>query len=129
MTIQNQVSTIFEHPFLKQAVRNYVSGNDKDLKHVFSEVFIHTYLTVSQNCGRAFRLNKWATHPVIYSAIKEVEPPTNLDVRLPIPEPYIEPVCKVVSFSIKRHVKPKFFANQLQLFSEIETPLTLLQEA
>lgn len=131
MTIQNQVSAIFEHPYFKQGVRNYVSGDKSDLSHLFSEAFIHCYLVVAQNCGREFRLNKWATHPVTYSAIKDIPPPVNLDLRLPIPLPFEEPVCKVVPLKIvKRYPKANHTPNQLEfLFPILNKASCILQEA
>lgn len=134
MTIGNQVSAIFEHPFFKQAVKAYSLGNEKDLKFIFQNLMTHTYLTVAQDCGRAFRLNKWGNHPEIYAAIKDVSPPTSLNLYMPIPPVIVEKECKVVPLKvIKQHkiIKRVYGPNQLELLFPIlnKKASRLLQEA
>lgn len=129
MDITNQVTSIFEHPYFKQSIRKYNNGDDKDLRHVIRESIIHTYLTVAMNCGRAFKMNKWANHPEIYAAIKDITPPTNLDLRLPIPPIIEEDKCIVVPLKVKaKTYKFKIIANQLELPFLPKAP-RILQEA
>lgn len=122
MTIKNQVAAITEHPFFKQAVKAYLEGSDKDFKHIFSELMVHTWLTVAQDCGRAFRMNKWANHPEIYAAIKDVAPPTTLYLKLPIPMPVEKPIeqpvedpCKVIPIKRVTVKRKEPIADQLQM--------------
>lgn len=124
MTIPQQVSSIFEHPFFKQAVVAYMAGNEADLRHLLSEIHIHTYLTVSSDCARAFRLNKRANDPEILASIKDVAPPSGLDLRLPIPV-YQEPICRVVPLMVvktnRRFPKINLSPNQLEFLFPVKT--------
>jgi hypothetical protein len=57
------------------------------MEKLLFEVMFSTYQTVAGNCSRAYRQSKRMNSPQIVEAIRDIEPPCNLDVRLPIPAP------------------------------------------
>lgn len=113
MTITATVKYLLEHPFFKQAIIAYNRGDDKDIQHVLQELQIHTWLTVAKDCSVAFRHNKRANDPQIIEAIREVQPPTTLDIRLPIP--IKQEHCKVITLPKVRIHKSFKIENQLEL--------------
>ena len=120
MTISANSDYILEHPFLKQAIANFNRGDIKDLKYLISEIHIHTWLTVSNDCAVAFRQNKRLNNPEILSAIRDIPPPVKLSLHLPIPLKTEE--CKVVALSTKTHpIKNHKIANQLEFDFTIKT--------
>lgn len=121
MTITATVKYLLEHPFFKQAIIAYNRGDDKDIQYVLQELQIHTWLTVAKDCSVAFRQNKRANDPQIIEAIRDVEPPTSLDIRFPIP--LKQEHCKVITLSppkVKHHKSFKI-ENQLELVFSYKT--------
>lgn len=59
------------------------------------EVHFHCYSVVAANGAKEFRKHRGFNDPVIVAAIRDQEPPVNLDIRLPIPE--VTDECSVVS--------------------------------
>lgn len=89
MTIKAQVEYMMNHPYMPVAMR------DRDaMEKLLFETIFHTYSVCSANAAKMFRMNKWLNTPEIYTAIRDIEPPSNLDVRMPIPLP--EDECLVV---------------------------------
>lgn len=131
MTIPEQVAKLFEHPYLKQAIRHYSSGNDVDLKYVFSAVMVHTHQTTRDHCVKEYRRNKWFNFPEIVTALKELPFPSNINYELPIPAITDEPICKVVPLTVvKRYPKINHTPNQLELaFPILNKASRILQEA
>lgn len=89
MTILQQIKYIKTHPFYASAL-----GSESDLDLLLFEVMFHTYSVCSVNSTRAYRraVCMKMNAPEILAAVRDVEPPVNLDLRLPIPS-----VCRVVS--------------------------------
>lgn len=137
MTIPEQVSKLFEHPYFKQAVRRYEAGNVSDLQYVFSAIMVHTHQTTRDHCVKEYRRNKWFNFPEIVTALKELPFPANINYELPIPpitdEPIVkEVVCKVVPLRIvKKYPKINHTPNQLVLAFPIFSKIASrdLQEA
>lgn len=133
MTIAEQVSKLFEHPYFKQAVRQYSSGSTGNLQYVFSAVMVHTHQTTRDHCVKEYRRNKWFNFPEIVTALKELPFPPSINYELPIPqiEAEIDPICKVVPLRIfKKYPKVNHTPNQLELaFPILNKASRILQEA
>jgi hypothetical protein len=129
MTIKQQIRAIMEHPFYREALHD-----SKCMERLLFEVMFEVYGTVSANCSRAYRMVKRMNTPEIISAIRDIEPPSNLDIRLPIPQarqstPVV--VMQVAHVSQpelrirypKHPVSPHIVANQMIICFEAEKPL------
>lgn len=83
MTIHEQIAKIKEHPFYAEALRDEAA-----LSRLLFEVMFHTYTVASWNAYRGYRKASAAglNRPQIIEAIRDCEPPTNLDLRMPIPQ-------------------------------------------
>lgn len=99
MTINQNTAYILEHPFTKKAVKEFLSGKEKDLRFLIEIIQVDIYQEVAMCCARAFRANKKENYPDVEAAIRDVAPPTRLSCRLPIPLP--DPICKVVKMKPK----------------------------
>lgn len=113
MTITQNIAYIKSHPYYALA-RTDESAMDK----LLFEVMFHTYTVVAGNCARAFRCSKGMNTPQIVEAIREVAPPSNLDIRLPIPPPIeVIPVCVVTELPRTQVKKAKIDCMQLSLWA------------
>lgn len=97
MTIGQNSEYVLEHPFTKRAIKSYLNGNSKDFKFILDLLQIDVYQEVAGLCTKAFKCNKKENYPQIEEAIREVQPPTRLNVKLPIPSPE----CIVVTMKTK----------------------------
>lgn len=68
------------------------------MERLLFEVMFHVYSVASSNCARAYRQSRRMNGPQIVEAIRDCEPPCNLDLRLPIP---VVVTCVVVDMGIK----------------------------
>ena len=90
MTITAQIAYIKEHPFYEVAMHDEAA-----MEKLLFEVMLHTYLTCSANCARAYRHARRMNGPQVVEAIRDCPPPSNLDLRLPIP--VLDEGCVIVS--------------------------------
>lgn len=136
MNITQTIDYILIHPFTIEALNKYHLGDDKDLRFLLSELQIHNWLTVSKNCSNVYRQNKRLNSPIIFDAIKDIAPPSNLDLRLPFV--IKTEVCKVVPMLPKVKLPKNFIIpNQLefefctikQKKPPVKVALSLLKEA
>lgn len=114
MKITDQISSILEHPFAKEAIVKYNLGDDKDLRHLLFEIFTHTWLTVNENVLKVYRQNKRLNYPLIIEAIQECPPPTNLALKLP----FVAKIehCKIVTLVPKIKIHKNYrIPNQLEI--------------
>ncbi len=131
-TIKEQIKYILSHPYMAVAIK------DKDaMEHLLFETMYHVYATVATNSAKAYRANKSCNSPQIVEAIKDQEPPSNLDIRLPfveatIPEQIIEvPVIQMAVVhtapivSVPNRVRIKNYPNPYQM--KIEFPVIYKQ--
>jgi len=84
---------VLQHPFTKRAIRRAISGDSRDLKFIFDLLQIDTYQETAALCTRTFRKYKNENYPIIEKEIREVSPPTRLNIHLPIPE---EPILLII---------------------------------
>lgn len=99
MTIKQQIRFIIEHPYYQEALRD-----ESCMEKLLFEVMFGVYGTVAGNCSRVYRMNKRMNGPDIVTAIRDIEPPVNLDVRLPFVVP--REVAPVVKMQVA-HVMPE----------------------
>jgi hypothetical protein len=123
MTIASNIENMMQHPYFKDAVQRFADGDPKDLKIFLTDLNTYLYQTTCHNNALEYRKNKNYSPTEIYTNIKNMEPPTNLDFRLPIYKvgtmPEME-VCKVVSFvdkvmAVKKKVASYFNPTQLSI--------------
>lgn len=125
MTISQNSDYVLEHPFTKRALRSAINGNLKDLKFIFDLLQIDTYQEVASLCTRAFKTNKKENYPQIEEAIREVEPPSRLNTKLPIPLPE----CIIVIMKTKNGGNHKRVINPQQLEMDFTKKAPPFQEA
>ena len=116
MTISQNSEYAIEHPYTKKAVRDFIAGDITALKRIFDILQIDTYQEVAVLCTKAYKTNKKENFPVIEEAIRDVAPPSRLNLRLPIPPP--QEVCIVVPMEVVKKPRPtitKCIVNQLAL--------------
>ncbi|MCW3111393.1 MAG: hypothetical protein JWQ09_5899 [Segetibacter sp.] len=130
MTIATNIENMMQHPYFKDAVQRFADGDQKDLKIFLTDLNTYVYQITSANNAVAYRTNKNYSPTEIYASIRNMEPPTNLDFRLPIHkigmvEEYDN--CKVISIVekviiIKKKVASYFNPTQLSIsFPEYPT--------
>ena len=87
MTIGDNSNYALSHPYIKQAVEKYLTGDKHDLKLVFDMLQINVFQDTAERCTRAYRKRRHETenYPLLEEAIREVPPPTRLKVYFPIP--------------------------------------------
>jgi hypothetical protein len=102
MTIKQQIRAVIEHPYYQEALRDEAS-----MEKLLFEVMFGVYSAVAGNCARVYRANKRMNGPDIVAAIRDVEPPVNLDVRLPIPEPRLAEPAMVVKMQVAHVYTPE----------------------
>lgn len=137
MTISEHVSGLLEHPFFKQAVAHYVSGDTADLKHLLSIVMVHTHQITRYDCVRKYKANKWFNIPEIITVISEVPFPEKIKYELPIPPLVDDPIvvekeCRVIplmTIKHRRYPRINFAPNQLELPFIFSKASRILQEA
>ena len=94
-TIKQSVSYIMEHPFMALALKDRAA-----MEKLLWEVHFHCYTVVAANGAKEFRKWKGFNDPVVLAAIRDQEPPCNLDIRLPIPP--VQEECPVVELRVVR---------------------------
>lgn len=121
MTIQKTVDYVLNQPFTKQALDRYHKGDDKDLRHLLSELQIHSWQIVSANACRVYGQNKRRKSNEIMQEIKEMPPPENLSILLPFVATIKE--CIVVPLVAKvKLAKGYKVPNQLEIDFKKEKP-------
>lgn len=120
MTINQQIDSIFKHPFFQLAMKRYQEGDTADLRQLFFEVHYHVYEKCNLNASRTYGLKRWLNTCDIKKEIKGTPPPDNLDLILPIPEK--KPLQNTGKFENKKptvKVRQFVISNQLNLFLQI----------
>lgn len=86
MNIKKNVEYVMGHPFTKSAIEEYVQGDPSKLETLLFEIHFHVFDKTALLCSKTYGLNKWNNSGVIKEFIRNVEPPTNLSISLPIPK-------------------------------------------
>lgn len=85
MDIKQNSKYILEHPYTKQAVKEYIEGNPDKLEHLLFEIQFHTFDMTALLCSKAVGVHKWNNIGAIKKIVRHIEPPTNLSILLKIP--------------------------------------------
>lgn len=85
MNFKETTEYIFKHPFFKEAILKFKNGDPSDLKEIFTQTQIEVWETTCRNAAKEYGRNKWGQHQDIREKIRELPPPTTLDLYLPIP--------------------------------------------
>ena len=86
MNIKKNTEYILQHPFTKRAIEEYIHGDPRMMEQLIFEVQFHVFDKTAICCAQVYGLNKWNNSGVIKELIRNVEPPNNLSVSLPIPK-------------------------------------------
>lgn len=86
MNIKKNTEYILQHPFTKKAIEEYIHGNPKMMETLIFEVQFHVFDKTAISCAQVYGMNKWSNSGVIKELIRNVEPPVNLSISLPIPK-------------------------------------------
>lgn len=121
MTINQQIDSIFKHPFFQLAMKRYQEGDPADLRQLFFEMHFHVYEKTTLNASRTYGTYRWLDTTEIIAEVRATPPPDNLDIRLPIPprsafknKPDITVTFEKKKAAVKiRHIE---IPNQLNLF-------------
>lgn len=117
MNIINHAKYIAEHPFMRQAVSKYNSGDHSDMIHLLFEVQIHLHLKDCDVADRTYRRWKHLNPAEIRKELQGMEAPETLDVKLPFPK--VTEVQKPAVFLKKVFNNIKRIHNQLTLWPEV----------
>lgn len=100
-TICEQSKLILEHPFfnecLEKAKTNDMSGFDR----LFYELSAHIWERCSLQAARTYGIWHRGNHCLVKKEIRDMPPPTNLDLRLPFVQPKQESRSQVFKISRK----------------------------
>jgi hypothetical protein len=107
-TVKEQTKLILQHPFFKHSLEKANIGDFSGFERLFMELSLHTWekcsLQASRTYGNCHRLN----HCDIKRELRDIPPPTTLDIRLPFVQPKKENRLKSVKIS---HTKVRVQAN------------------
>lgn len=82
-TIKQQSKLIIEHPFFKQCLEKAKNGDFSDFERLFLEVQAHVWERVALDASRVYGQYRRANSCDIKKEIRDMPPPTGLDLRLP----------------------------------------------
>lgn len=85
MNIKQNGKYILEHPYTKQAIKEYNEGDSSMLEHLLFEIQFHVFDMTALLCSKSIGIHKWNNIGAIKSIIRHIEPPTNLSILLNIP--------------------------------------------
>lgn len=86
MNIKKNIEYIMGHPFTKVAIEEYVQGDTGKLETLLFEIHFHVFDKTALLCSKTYGLNKWNASGPIKEFIRNVEPPENLSISLPVPK-------------------------------------------
>ena len=82
-TIKQQSKLIIEHPFFKNCLKKAEMGDFSDFERLFMEIQAHCWEKVSLDASRVYGQYRRANSCDIKKEIRDMPPPTTLDLRLP----------------------------------------------
>jgi len=103
-TVKEQTKLILEHPFFKQSLQEAQEGDLSGLERVFMEAMLHTWEKNSLAASRTYGTWHRANHCLVKKELRDMPPPTNLDLRLPFVQP--KPQSRTQVFKTNhRHIR------------------------
>jgi hypothetical protein len=85
MNIKQNSKYILDHPYTKQAIKEYNEGNSDMLEHLLFEIQFHVFDMTALLCSRTVGIHKLNNIGAIKGIVRHVDPPTNLSISLKIP--------------------------------------------
>lgn len=113
-TICEQSKLIIKHPFFNECLKKANTGDMSGFERLFLEVSAHIWEKSALSASKTYGTWHRSNHCLIKNELREMPPPTNLDLRLPFVRP--EPkkptaVLKSIGKAIKKMANP----NQLKI--------------
>lgn len=102
-TVKEQTKLILEHPFFKQSLQQAQVGDMSGFERLFMEISLHTWEKCSLAASRCYGQWHRANHMTVKKEIRDMPPPTNLDLRLPFVQPKQESRSQTVKMSHRRN--------------------------
>lgn len=102
-TIVQQSKSIISHPYFKHCLELAQNGDMSGFERLFYESLSHSWEVNSLNASRLYGQWHRNNHMVIKKEIREMPPPTNLDLRLPFIQPKQESRSQSVKMSHRRN--------------------------
>lgn len=100
-TVKEQTKLILEHPFFKQSLQQAQVGDMSGFERLFMEISLHTWEKCSLQAARTYGIWHRGNHMTVKKEIRDMPPPTNLDLRLPFVQPKQESRSQVFKISRK----------------------------
>lgn len=82
-TVKQQAKLIIEHPYFKDSLRRANNGDTSGFERLLMETMLHCWEKVSLDASRVYGQYRRANSCDIKKEIREMPPPTTLDLRLP----------------------------------------------
>jgi hypothetical protein len=109
-TIKQQSKLIIEHPFFEDCLKKANAGDFSGFERLFLEVQAHIWEKVALDASRVYGQYRRANSCDIKKEIRDMPPPTTLDLRLP----FVKNEPQVTKIKIKITIKE--INNQLLIF-------------
>ena len=109
-TLKQQAKLIIEHPFFKQSLENAQNGDFSGFERILMESMLHTWERCSLDASRIYGQFRRANSCDIKKEIRDMPPPTTLDLRLP----FVKREIQVTKVKIKITIHE--INNQLLIF-------------
>lgn len=123
-TIKQTISYIKSHPFYREALRD-----ESLMEKLLFDIMFEVWQITAKNSVSAYRDTKRLNAPEIISALRDLEPPQNLDLRLPIPLVETEDECAVVPLKVVHTIQPIVYIKpKVQRHIRMPNPFQLIIE-
>lgn len=109
-TIKQQSKLIIEHPFFKNCLEKASKGDFSDFERLFMEIQAHCWEKVALDASRVYGHYRRANSCEIKKEIRDMPPPTTLDLRLP----FVKTETIIIIKEIKKEIQAT--NNQLAIF-------------
>jgi len=100
-SIKEQTKLILEHPFFRESLEKANVGDMSGFERLFMEITAHTWEKCSLAASRCYGQWHRANHCLVKKELRDMPPPTNLDLRLPFVQPKQESRTQVFKLSRK----------------------------
>jgi hypothetical protein len=100
-TIVEQGKLIIQHPFFAECLEKANNGDMSGFERLFYEVQSHCWERCSLQSARTYGIWHRGNHMTVKKELRDMPPPTNLDLRLPFVQPKQESRPQVFKLSRK----------------------------
>lgn len=109
-TVKQQTKLIIEHPFFKESLNKIINGDTSGFERLLMETMLHVWEKAALDASRVYGQYRRANSCDIKKEIRDMPPPTTLDLRLP----FVKNEPQVTKIKIKITIKE--INNQLLIF-------------